>query len=66
MKLGGHFGYFLFLRLGEGKGESKAPGRGGGRFFIENPKRGGGESPRRRGGEGEGPGGCLWGIGGVG
>ena len=44
--LGGHFGYYLFfLCSGEGKGESEAPGRGGGRFFIENPRRGEGGLP---------------------
>ena len=31
----------FLLGGGEGKGESEAPGRGGGRFFIENPRRGG-------------------------
>ena len=38
-KLGGRFGYFLFFLLGEGKGESEAPGEGGGSVFynIENP-----------------------------
>ena len=35
------FGYFVLL--GEGKGEFAAPERGGGvRFFIANPRRGGG------------------------
>ena len=30
-KLGGRFGYFLFFfLLGDGKGESEAPGEGGG------------------------------------
>ena len=39
-----------------------APRRGGGRFSIENPRRGGG-SPTRGGGglRGGGPGGCLQG-----
>ena len=47
----------FFFCLGEGKGESEAPGRGGGRFFFfENP-RGGGVCQEREGGEG--PGGCL-------
>ena len=36
-----------------------APGRGGGQFSIENPRRGG-VAPTREGGEG--PGGCLRGI----
>ena len=40
--------FFIFFPLGEGKGESEAPGRGGGRCFIENPRRGG--SPTRGGG----------------
>ena len=40
--LGGRFGYFYFSCLGEGKGESEAPGRGGGgQLFIENPTKGG-------------------------
>ena len=42
--------FFLFLS-GEGKGESEAPGRGGGSVFIENPRRG----SRKRGGGGEWP-----------
>ena len=46
---------FIFFCSGEGKGESEAPGRGGGRFFIENPRRGGG-SPTRGGGGGGGAG----------
>ena len=51
--------FFIFFCLGEGwKGESEAPGRGGGRFSVENP-RGGGGSSYERGGSGEGPGGCL-------
>ena len=55
---------FIFLSSEDGKGEFEAPGRGRGRFFIENPKRGG--SPRRRKGVGlgEGPGGCLGELGG--
>ena len=42
---------FFFFLLGEGEGESEAPGRegGGDRFFIENPRRGGGASRRGRG-----------------
>ena len=55
-KLRGRFGYFLFFLLGEGEGESDAPG--GDRFLIETPRRGGGCSPR-----GEGLGWCLWRIG---
>ena len=52
---------FYFFCLGEGKGESVAPGRGGGRFFFsENPRRAGGFSHERGGGEGLG--GCLRGI----
>ena len=43
-----------------------APGRGGGRFSIENPKRGGGVLPRGEGGRGwEGVcGEFFWGGGG--
>ena len=33
---------FYFFCSREGKGESEAPGGGGGRFFIENPRRRGG------------------------
>ena len=33
-RLGGRFEYFYSFLLGEGKGESEAPGRGGGRFFY--------------------------------
>ena len=60
------WGVFLFFLLGERKGDSEAPGRGGGyiRFFIENPRRGGlqvGEGPRgQEGVRGD------WGIGGGG
>ena len=43
---------FYFFCSGRRKGESEAPGvGGGGRFFIENPRRGGapeGEGPRGR------------------
>ena len=55
--------FFIFAARGGGEGESEAPGRvgGGGRIFIENPKRGGG-SPRRGKEGAEGPGGCLRGI----
>ena len=45
---GGRFGFFFFSS-GKGKGESEAPGRAGGRFFIESLGRRG--SPRRKGGE---------------
>ena len=53
---------FYFFCSGGGRG-FEAPERGeGGRIFIENPTRGG-----SAGGEGgEGPGGCLRGIGGGG
>ena len=50
--------FFFFSAPGRGRGESGATGREGGRFFIENPRRGGGS--RKRGWEG--PGGCLQGI----
>ena len=41
-KLGGRFGYFLFFSApGRGRGESGATGREGGRFCIENPRKGG-------------------------
>ena len=51
---------FYFFCSGEGKGESEAPGgRGGGRFFIENPKAG---VVSQEGGEGQR--GCLRGMGG--
>ena len=53
--LGGRFRYFVLFCSGRGKGESEAPGRGD-RFFVENPRKGGG-CPR--GGRVEGPGGCL-------
>ena len=53
---------FVFL-LGEGKGESEEPG-GGGAIFIENLRRGWLLGGWGRGGEG--PGGCLRGIWGVG
>ena len=53
--------FHIFFCWGEGKGESEALGGGGERFFIENPRRGGGVSRAGRGG-GEGPGGCLRGI----
>ena len=42
--------FYFFLLPGEGKGEYEVPGRVGGRFSIENPRRGGGGSPTRRGG----------------
>ena len=47
--------FIFFFGSGRGKGESEAAGRGGGRIFIENPRRGGG-SP---GGGTEGPGGVC-------
>ena len=41
VKLGGCFGYFLFFSArGGGKGGVRGATRGGGRFFIENPRRG--------------------------
>ena len=48
--LGGRFGYFLVFLLGEGEGESEAPGRGGFHFLLKIPGRGGGfqEGPRGR------------------
>ena len=47
----------LFSARGrEGKGEPEAPGRGGGRFFIEPSQEGGGVFQERWAG-GEGPGG---------
>ena len=42
--------FFLFLRSGEGKGQSEAPGGRQGSVFIENPRRGGG--PQEGGPEG--------------
>ena len=54
--------FFIFFCPGEGKGESEAPG--GARLFIENPRRGG--LTGGWGWGGEGPGGCLRGIGGGG
>ena len=46
--LGGRFGYFSFFCCsGEGKGVQGAKKGAGGRFYIENPRRGG--SPRREG-----------------
>ena len=39
--LGGRFGYFLFFLLGGGEGRVRGAGKGGGRFFIEYPRRGG-------------------------
>ena len=56
--LGGRFGYFLFFSApGRGR-ESGATGRGGGRFLIENPRRGGGLQERVGRGEGAGEGVC--------
>ena len=56
--------FFIFFCLGEGKGESEAPGAGGGGDIVLKIPGGGGGLPGgwRRGGEG--PGGCLRGIGG--
>ena len=57
IKLCGRFGYFRFFCSGEGKGELEAQSeRGGSRFFIGTPRRGGGLPG---GGWGQGPGGCL-------
>ena len=53
--------FFIFFLLGEGEGGSPRPPGGGGRFSIENPRRGGG-SP----GGAEGPGGGLRRIGDLG
>ena len=55
------FDIFDFFCSGEGKGESEATRRAGGRFFIENPR--GGLSEERKGGGGRGPGGRLQGMG---
>ena len=44
--------FFIFSAQGRGKG-SEGPGGRGGRFFMENPRRGGG-SPRRVGAGGRG------------
>ena len=52
--LAGRFGYFSIFLLGEGKGESEAPGVGVAGVFIENPRRGGGFSQER--GNDRGPG----------
>ena len=46
--------FLIFSARGEGKGEFEAPGGGGGRIFIENPRRGG--SPGRGGEGGRGAG----------
>ena len=43
---------FFFRRSEEGKEESEAPGRGGGRFSTENPRRKGGLPGGGRGLEG--------------
>ena len=50
----------IFFCSGEGKGESRATGRGGGRFLLKIP--GGGGSPRMWWEGARGPGGCLQGI----
>ena len=52
---------FYFFLLGRGKGSPRGREDEGGRFFMENPRRGG-VSPAGGGGGGEGPGGCLRGI----
>ena len=44
--------FFIFFCLGEGKGESVAPGRGGGRVFYWNSQEGGGGVLPARGGGG--------------
>ena len=60
---------FYFFCSGRGKGESEVPGGVGDRFFIENPRRGGGggsgwEGPRGREGVCTGElGGDFWGGG---
>ena len=48
---------FQIFQLGGGEGESEAPGRGGGRILLENPRRGEGVLPGE-GGSSEGLGGC--------
>ena len=56
----------FFFAWGKGRRSPRCRGGGGVRFFIENPRRGGGVSRAGGGGEGEGPGGCLreiWGRG---
>ena len=63
--LGGRFGYSIYFSCsGEGKGESKEPGGGEGRFFIEDPR--GGGLPGGRGGGGRGSGRVFAGNGGGG
>ena len=39
---------FYFFLLGGGEGGVRGAGRWGDRFFIENPRRGGGWAPRER------------------
>ena len=54
--------FFIFFCSGRGKEQFEAPGKGGFRFLIENPRRG-----VSRGRGSEGPGGCLrriWDLGG--
>ena len=51
---------FYFFLLGGGEGGVRGAGKGRGRIFIENPRRGG--LPGGWGPRGEGPGGCLRGI----
>ena len=48
-----------------GKGSPRRQEEGGGRLFIENPKRRGGGLPGKGVGGGEGPGGCFLGGGGA-
>ena len=62
--LGGRFGYFLFVLIGGREGAVRGARKGGGRFSLKIP--GGGVGSPRRGGGGEGSGGCLRGISGGG
>ena len=63
--LGGCLGYLLiFFLLGRGERRVRGAGRGAGRFFIESRRKGG--FSQEEGGGGEGPGGCLRGLGGGG
>ena len=66
--LGGRSGYFYFFFCsGEGEGESEVPAReGGGTVSYGKSQDGGGGFSRAGGGGGEGPRGCLRGIGGGG
>ena len=49
--------FYFFPAGGRGRGESEAPGWGGGRFLLKIPGEGG--FSHERGGGGEVPGGCL-------